>query len=267
MKKIWNILCSIRTTFWLMTILSFFLLFGYIYTNTFFKFYTTLDNSPILQWLPKAIIHDFYRSWWIIGLCIIIPCIICNMFFCTIDKLILIIKNNHTLSNRQLMGKYIIAIVHLMSIVILISHFISLQFSTMFIFTINKEKFIQFYSEKMYLKTVLIQYYPFNSTLKNIIKDISITLLPGSNSKREIVLSALNPALYRGHLFFLIPNKKNKQRIVDISNSKMNSEIISQYSILVKKDYGYTLWMYSFSFIIVFILIFYFSNLKKHNYN
>lgn len=266
MNKMWNILCSLHTTFWLLAMLSFFLLCGFIYANTYFKFYVTLDNSPILQWLQNAIIVDFYRTWWILGLCIIIPCIICNMFFCTIEKLILIIKNNNTLSNKQLVGKYIIAIVHLMSIVILISHFISLQFSTICTFTINKEKCIQFYSEKMCLKTIQIQYYPINSTWKNTIKDISITLLPSSDSKKEIVFSALNPALYKGHLFFLIPNKKNNQLIVDTSNSGMNSAITSRYSILIKKDYGYTLWIYSFLFIIVFMLIFYFFNFNKHNY-
>lgn len=260
MCKAWNILCSIQTTFWLLTVLSFFLFCGFIYTNIFFSFYNTLDYSPIIQWLQNTIMTDFYRIWWVIGICITISAIMCNMFFCTIDKLLTIVKNRPAFTYKQLMGKYYIAAVHLASILILLSHFISQKYNNATLIDIEPGNSVYLDYQKLYIQSIQVTYFPDESLLKNLINNVSVTLSNNGIPKKEIIISALHPTSHNGFMLFLIKNNKKTRKISkEIKHSSTTSSVLSQYSLQIKNDYGYSIWFFSFLCIIVLMSIFYIS--------
>ncbi|MGB4270665.1 MAG: hypothetical protein WBK20_15990 [Spirochaetota bacterium] len=255
MKKIWNIIAGINTTFVLLTIIALLQLSGVLYTNAYFEFFVTLDFSSILGWLYNHFFTHFHLIWWILGLCISIPALMGNMLLCTVDKTVTVIKNKHLFSKKQLIGKYCIAAVHLISILVIGSHFISHQFSTIMTFPVQKKgDIIQLDNTTiLYVTTIQYTYFAKHSQLENYIKKISVQL--SDENAIHYMVHSLSPLSYKGHTLLLIQKKSKKEHINNINISTPKG--LPQLYILVKKDYGYTLWSLSFVCIIVLMSFFY----------
>jgi len=260
MRLLWHIITSTTTTFWLLLTTAVFLFLGVLYTNEYFDFYISLDYSSILQWLRYNLINNFYSIWWIGGLLITISFIILNTLFCTINTLCKIVKNNIVLSKQQLIGKYCIAIIHILTIGIITAHAISLQFSKTYIYSIKEgENIIVSSNEKLFVKKIAITYFYDKSILKNYIKDITITLLDTVKSNKEIIISPLRPISYGKYTLFLTMNKnKSIQKYFNTIHYATTNYASYEFYLVVKKDYGYTLWLLLF-ICVACLFIFYFA--------
>lgn len=251
-----NIISGIDTTFVLLILISFFLLSGVLYSNAYFEFYSTLDFSSIVKWLKNNIVANFYRIWWILGLCISITALTVNMLLCTISKTVIVIKNRNVLSKKQLIGKLCITAVHIISILIISSHFISSQFSQITIFPVQKNgDTIHLDNNDLHVTHIYYVYFPENTLLKNYVKEISIQLAD-RNDRTQYMISSLSPLSYHGYTLFL--NQKQTKNEHKNKAHVLTSVASPQLSLLVKKDYGYEIWLLSFISIIVLMSFFYF---------
>ncbi|MEJ5360508.1 MAG: hypothetical protein WHV26_00475 [Spirochaetota bacterium] len=258
MKKIWNIIAGINTTFVLLTLIALLLLAGVLYTNAYFEFFASLDFSSIPGWLYNHFLTHFHLIWWISGLCISIPALMGNMLLCTVDKSVTVIKNKHLFSKKQLIGKYCIAAVHLISILVIGSHFISDQFSTIKTFPVQKKgDIIQVDNNAiLYVTNIQYTYFPKHSLLKNYIKNISVQL--SDENGIQYMVHSLSPLPYNDHTLLLIQKNQKKSKKERTNNINISTPQGSpQLHLLVKKDYGYTLWRFSFFCIIVLMSFFY----------
>ncbi len=236
---------------------------GSLYTNEYFKFFSDLDYSNIFHWLMNNMVDKFFLVWWIIGLFITVTFIMINTFFCTVKKLYTLCTKRGLISTKQLIGKYCISIIHIFTITILMAHGISHGFSKTYTFPIEEGKSIKpGNNQNLYIEKILITYYPKRSLFINCIKDIKLTMVECGDVKKRITISPLNPVLYKDYTLFVIQNKKkNKQNAPSPMTNNFNEV---KFYLLARKDSGYTLWVLSFTVIIVLMSLYYWLIYKEN---
>lgn len=117
MKRILDILLSVKTAFalfWLFVIIAF---VGSVELPTHLSFYSGIDEEPLFKWLREN--QVIVRTWWIYGLILALALIALNTIFCTVEALLKRVRG------RNLIRKLMPQLMHIGVLFVMLGHLIT----------------------------------------------------------------------------------------------------------------------------------------------
>ncbi|RME65346.1 MAG: hypothetical protein D6778_06505 [Nitrospirae bacterium] len=121
MKRILDILLSVKTAFYLFWVFVIIAFVGSVELPGHLSFYSGIDEEPLFRWLSEN--QVLVRTWWIYGLIIALALIAINTIFCTTEALLKRVKG------RNLITKLMPQLMHIGVLFVMLGHLVTASYS------------------------------------------------------------------------------------------------------------------------------------------
>lgn len=117
MKRLLDILLSVKTAFYLMVMFSVIAITGSVIHPQHLSFFSGIDTTPLFKWLSSS--DHIGLTWWIYGMILVLFLLGINTLFCTVDALLRRVRL------KNLMLKLSPQLIHIGVMMIMIGHLLT----------------------------------------------------------------------------------------------------------------------------------------------
>ena len=117
MKRLYDILLSVRTAFYLMVAFSVIAVTGSVIHPRNLSFFSGIDSTPLFKWLSRS--DHIEITWWIYAMILVLALLGINTLACTVDALIKRVRL------KNLMLKLSPQLIHIGVMMIMIGHLLT----------------------------------------------------------------------------------------------------------------------------------------------
>ncbi|MBN2039457.1 MAG: hypothetical protein JW864_05415 [Spirochaetes bacterium] len=271
-KFIWKFFTKTSLTFWLLILIFTTLTTGSFYSKFDYHFFDLLNNNRVINWFVDYGFSEFYKSWWLLLLFILMALLAFNTFACTTERIINLTKRKKELNKRSFFTLLCPSLIHIAFILTLCGHLITYLTIEHVRYPIQLNDVITLPNHEEIKITDIKAFNYDNSTyLKDRLRDAEVTVQSLSDQdKRLYKIKFLDP-VYTGNYFFHIDVAKNKEvfktpdpgtTVCNRAEVKKTEKILPQFFLLYTYDPGLKIVMV-FIFIIFILMIWFYLNTRK----
>lgn len=214
MKKILDIIGSLKLTFVLIILIVLFLFIGGTISLFNYKVIDSMNKAQLIDWLINSGLQNFRITWWIYALMLLFTAIGINTVACSLNRIISIIKKNHSSGLRTLSILLTPSIIHLLFLLALLGHLSSSVFLNHQVYELGTSNIIPLDNDyQIEVTGVNSQLFPENSLMKKRYKQVELDLIVYNtklNTSKKKKISFLHPLRINGRQYLLEMTKKSK---------------------------------------------------------
>ncbi len=213
-RKIWNFLGNISLSFKLLMVSAAMLFTGSIYSNTYFEFFKSLNETTVQSWMTGNMPGHLSITWWLPILFITMSLLGLNTFICACNRMASLFHQRKQLGKIVFIVKMLPSAIHFLFLVILFGHLTTFTLGTWTRIPIEKGKALMLGNDKQVftVRSVHSEFFPETTNLQGYISGTRVILQ--GNEGAKINLSFLKPAAFRGSHILLESRKKRKKEFI-----------------------------------------------------
>ncbi len=278
-RKIWKFLGSLELAFWLIMITSAVLFTGTLCTGANYSFFQTLNSTRIQDWLIQNFNGNILITLWLPALFIVMGLLGVNVFVCACQRISSLLPMREKIKPVKWLILLIPSLIHLLFIAVLIGHLLTFAGGRWERIPIEEGRTLTADGlPSMRVSSIEKEFFPSDSGFGNRISQVYVSLTDSSGEK--IRLSFLNPVLLKGKHLHLDMKKKRMKALIkepekepDSTDEENCNEAPAYHvkktqpepklQLLIVSDPGLYLILFSFTLILILMVIYFGSITNK----